>query len=258
MFENYLKIAIRNLMRNKLFSFINIAGLAVGLAAFILITLFVRDEFSWDSHWTRSSDIYRLENTYTRPGQPDRESPNAVDPLKDIFFDTFREVEDITRYFDAGMTVRNNGELFGQRTLFADANFFDFFSMRFLEGNAANAFATQSNVVISQRTAEKYFAGSSALGEVISVRIGDEFRDFVVSGVVASPKENSIVVHDFILLQPGVFCRRALVHRRLAFRHSPDLCAVCSRHRHEPYPCGAAGYCRSSSAQGAGRYGNRP
>jgi len=199
MYGNYLKTALRNLMRNKLFSFINIAGLAIGLAAFILITLFVRDEFAWDSHWARSGDIYRLENTYTRPGQPDRESPNAVDPLKDIFFDTFREVEDITRYIDAGMTVRNRGELFGQQTLFADANFFNFFRLNFLVGDAATAFGTLSNVVISQRTAEKYFAGRPALGEVLSIRIGSEFRDFVVSGVVENPRENSIVVHDFIL-----------------------------------------------------------
>ncbi len=198
MFQNYLKIAMRNLMRHKLFSFINIAGLAIGLAAFILITLFVRDEFSWDSHWTRAEDIYRLENTMTRAGEPDRSSPNAVDPLKDIFFDTFVEVEDIARYIDLGITLQNNGELFSQRVLIADHNFFEFFDLKFLEGSAAGAFSNLSNVVLSERTAKKYFGDSAALGRTLSISLRGEFHDFTVAGVIENPRDNSIVVHDFI------------------------------------------------------------
>ncbi|WP_417451665.1 ABC transporter permease [Kordiimonas sp.] len=199
MFANYLKTALRNLLRNKLFSLINIAGLAIGLAAFILITLFVRDEFSWDSHWDGAGDIYHLENTYTRPEQPDRPSPNAVDPLKDIFLETFREVEDITRYMDAEVTIRKEGELFSQRALFADDNLFAFFGFNFIEGSPEAALSQLSNVVISERTAQKYFADQAALGKPISFRVGGEFRDFYVSGVVENPRDNSVVVHDFIV-----------------------------------------------------------
>ncbi|MFC4349331.1 ABC transporter permease [Kordiimonas lipolytica] len=199
MFFNYLKTASRSLMRHKLFSSINIVGLAIGLAAFILIILFVRDEFSWDGHWSRADDVYRLENTYLREGQPDRPSPNAVDPLKDIFFDTFREVEDITRFMDAGLTVRMGDQLMAQQVYFADANFFDFFDVTFIEGSADTVFGTLSNVVISQRTAEKYFGLAPALGKAISVRLGDEYHDFIVSAVVANPEGRSVIQHDFVV-----------------------------------------------------------
>ncbi|NVJ99859.1 MAG: ABC transporter permease [Alphaproteobacteria bacterium] len=199
MFQNYIKTAIRSLMRNKLFSVINIAGLAIGLAAFILIILFVKDEFSWDSHWSRADDIYRLENTYIRVDQPDRASPNAVDPLKDIFFETFREVEDVTRYINGAMTLRNGGELFAQPVFFADPNFFDFFELTFLEGSADTALVNLSDAVISKRTAQKYFGDVPALGRTLTVRMGDEYRDYYVSGVVEDPKERSSVVHDFVV-----------------------------------------------------------
>lgn len=198
MFQNYLKIAVRNLMRHKLFSIINIAGLAIGLAAFILITLFVRDEFSWDNHWQRSEDIYRLENTYTRINQPDRASPNAVEPLKEIFVDSFREVEDVARYIDGSVVVRVGGELFQQPAHIAEPNYFEFFHFRFTEGSADTAFDNMSNVVLSQRTAQKYFGNSPALGRTVSVRVGGEFRDFTVSAVIENPQDHSTVQHDFI------------------------------------------------------------
>jgi putative ABC transport system permease protein len=199
MFQNYLKTAIRSLLRNKLFSAINIIGLAIGLAAFILIMLFVRDEFNWDSHWADADNTYRLENTYTRENQPDRPSPNAVDPLRDIFLDTFREVEDITRYIDIGLTLRANGELFQENVHNADANYFDFFKIAFLEGSADTALSNLSDVVISKRIAQKYFGDGPALGKTLSVGVRGEFHDFIVSAVIESPRENSVVQHDIIL-----------------------------------------------------------
>lgn len=199
MFQNYLKTAIRSLLRNKLFSAINILGLAIGLAAFVLIILFVRGEFSWDSHWDRAEDIYRLENTFTRTGQPDRPTPNAVDPLKDIFFDTFREVEDITRFIDGGVTLRKGGELFTQPIHFADANYFDFLGISFIEGSPDTAFETLSSAVISKRTAEKYFGDEPALGKMMEIRVQGEFHQFFVSAVVENPREHSEIQHDFIV-----------------------------------------------------------
>ncbi len=199
MFQNYLKTAVRSLLRNKLFSAINIVGLSIGLAAFILIMLFVKNEFSWDSHWSRAEDIYRLENTYIRENQPDRPSPNAVDPLKDIFFGTFREVEDITRYIPAGLTVRYEENLFSEQAMIADHNFLDFFDLTFLEGSRDTAFGDLASVVISKRAAEKYFGGEPALGKVLNAGFGSRFMDFRVSGVVANPVERSVVQPDFVI-----------------------------------------------------------
>lgn len=199
MLQNYLKIAFRSLINNKLYSAINIVGLAVGLAAFILIVLFVRDQFSADGHWAGAENIYRVENTYLRPGQPDRLTPNAVDPLKDIFLETFAEVEGMTRFMEGGITLRHGEDLFAQQVLLADPDFFDFFQLRALEGSVETAFQDMHNTVISQRTAEQYFAGEEAVGQVLSIRIAGEFRDMRVAAVIANPEEGSSIMHDFII-----------------------------------------------------------
>ncbi|WP_262690765.1 ABC transporter permease [Kordiimonas aestuarii] len=199
MFRNYLKTAMRNLLRNKLFSFINIAGLAIGLAAFILITLFVRDEFSWDRHWSGADDIYRMEMTYTQPGQVDRKSPNAVDPLKDIFLNTFPEVEAVSRYLEFDVGLRQGDAMYGQRILFADHNFLDFFNVRFVEGSREAVFSDLGGAVISQRTAEKYFGTASALGKSLTLHLPNGDRDFYVAGVVENPKRDSVIQHDFLV-----------------------------------------------------------
>jgi putative ABC transport system permease protein len=198
MFQNYLKTAFRNLLRNKLFSAINIVGLAVGLSAFILIVLFVRDQFSWETSWQNADNIYRIENTYLRPGSPERASSNAVDPLKDIFLDTFREVEDITRYFPANLTIRVGSELQTQQTMFADSNFFQFFNVEFIEGNAATALSELGNVVLSERTAKRLFGDGTALGKSVVVRRRSGDVELIVSGVIADPAQNTQIQHDFV------------------------------------------------------------
>jgi len=199
MFSNYIKTALRNIMRQKLFSFINIVGLAVGLAAFILIMLFVRDETSWDTHWEHGEDIYRLETTLTFPTGEDRLSPRAVDPLKDIFLDVYPEVEAITRTLSFGLTARQGGELVSQRVMFTDPGFTDFFDFEFLEGIKEGALSRPENIVISARTAERYFGEASALDQTITVSIRGQFREFRVAGVIADPVDNTHLNHDFLI-----------------------------------------------------------
>ena len=187
MFANYLKTALRNLMRQKLFSFINIVGLAIGLAAFILILLFVRDEMSWDLHWDRAEDTYRLETTIQFPVRADRPSPNAVTPMKDLLLDTYSEVEVVTRYLGGAATINNAGELFVESVAFAEPNFAAFFSFSFLQGSKETALLDLNSIVISQRIAEKYFGSGPALGKTLAVRVGGEFKDFSVTGVIENP-----------------------------------------------------------------------
>lgn len=199
MYGNYLKTAFRNLMRNKLYSFINIAGLAIGLAACSLILLFVRDEFSWDNHWKRADDIYRLETTLQFPVGSDRLSPNAPDPMKDILLDTYSEVEAVTRYMSGGLSVRRGGDVAIQQGMLTDQNFFEFFDFEFLAGDASTAFQTMNNVVMSERTATAFFGEEPALGQTVSVSVGGEFRDFTVTGIIADPVVDTHIRHDFII-----------------------------------------------------------
>ncbi len=199
MFANYLKTALRNIMRQKLFSFINIVGLAIGLAAFILIVLFVRDEMSWDQHWDRADDIYRLETTLQYPRGSDRFSPSAAAPLKEILLDTIQEVEAVTRFVDVNVTVRHGADVNAQIMLFVDNNFIEFFDFPFMEGSRETAFATINSIVISQSTAQRYFGENTALGRIISARLGGEFRDFTVGGVIENPRSDTHLRHDFLV-----------------------------------------------------------
>ncbi|MBO6504813.1 MAG: ABC transporter permease [Kordiimonadaceae bacterium] len=199
MFSNYVKIAFRNLIRNKLFSFINIIGLAIGLAACALILLFVRDEFGWDDHWERAEDIYRLETTLQHPVSTDRLSPYAPDPMKDILLDSVPEVEAVTRYMEGGMSIMRDGAVMLQEGLLADPNFFEFFDFEFLAGDPDTAFNSMNSVVISERSALSLYGDQAALGRTVTIRIGGEFRDFTVSAVITDPVVDTHIDHDFIL-----------------------------------------------------------
>lgn len=199
MFRNYLQVALRNIMNSKLYSLINIIGLAIGLAAFILILLFVRDETTWDQHWQRGEDIYRLETTRTYPVGENRLSQSAVDPLKDIFLETYPEVEDVTRYLSGNVSLRIGDDLTEQFTMFVDENFVDFFGFKFLEGSEDTALSGANNIIISERSAQHFFGEKPALGEVLSIRLNGIFRDFIVGGVIENPKLNSHIQHDFLV-----------------------------------------------------------
>ncbi|MEX0300583.1 MAG: ABC transporter permease [Kordiimonas sp.] len=202
MFENYLKTAIRNLLRNKLFSAINIVGLAIGLAAFILILLFVRDEKSWDKHWKDAESLYRIETSMTFATREDRRTDRTPNLAKNMLLNTYSEIEGITRYIDANVTLRAGDELLSQYTLIAESNFTEIFDLEFIEGNAATALADPSGVVISERTAARIFGPVNEkmfLGRTIEMSFGGDLRDVFVAGVIADPQVDSTINHDFIL-----------------------------------------------------------
>lgn len=202
MFQNYLKTALRNLLRNKLFSAINIVGLAIGLAAFILILLFVRDEKSWDQHWQNAENLYRIETSMKYATREDRRMARTPNLAKDMLLNTYREIEDITRYIDANVTLRSGEELLPQYALIAESNFTQIFDMKFIEGDAATALADPSGVVVSERTAERLFGSEGSkpfLGQTIEMYFDGEPQNVFVAGVVADPEVESTIVHDFIL-----------------------------------------------------------
>ncbi len=199
MFQNYLKTAVRNLLRQKLFSFINIAGLAVGLAAFLLILLFVRDEMSWDRHWGGGENIYRVETTIQFPVREDRPTSNTATPVKDLLLDTYPEIGDVTRYLAGSATFQQSGDLFSERVAFAETNFLDFFGFRFLHGSAETALEDQNSIVITQQISEKYFQDEAPLGKTLSLRVAGEFRDFIVTGVIENPVRTTHMRVDTIV-----------------------------------------------------------
>lgn len=194
MFKNYLTIAIRNLIKNKLFSIINIGGLAIGLAATILILLFVNEETSYDKWVPDHERIYRLHSTFDIPGRDPFRTVRSSGPMHQAFQDNFPQVEAATRLFYAVPRVFKDGAVYDQPITMVDPGFFGVFDFPLLEGNRDTALSTNNNIILSEDTALKYFGQETAMGKTLTVccfGAASESIDFVVTGVMAETPENS-------------------------------------------------------------------
>jgi putative ABC transport system permease protein len=168
MFRSYLVIALRNIVRHKLYSFINIAGLAVGLACLILIILFVRDELSYD-RWIPGSDrLYRVEVTYHPPGRPDQAVAQIAMPVPFAMRDQIPEVRAATMLADEHMAITVNNRAFSERLAVVDPNFLQIIPLPLASGNPRTVLANPESVVLSQRMARKYFGDADPIGKTIS------------------------------------------------------------------------------------------
>ncbi|MDN5200159.1 ABC transporter permease [Fulvivirgaceae bacterium BMA10] len=202
MFKNYFKIALRNLVKHKVYSLINIFGLSVGLASCILILLHVTDEYSYDNFHEKGDRIYRmaLERKY-----PDHSINYAIVPhsFADVMHDDFPEIEAITRVggnnANATTVFRydDNGEMkIFEETgfLLADSNFFKVFDFPLIKGNIDEALLKPNSMVITASSAQKYFGDDDPLQKVIST----DFGDFTITGVCEDVPQNSHLKFDFI------------------------------------------------------------
>lgn len=197
MFRNYLKVAIRNLRKHKAYSLVNISGLAVGMACFILISLWVYDETHYDSFHANSSRLFRVilhkADEPTDPG-----FPSAPYILPQILKNEFPEIEETVRVRDRAYpsAIRYNDISFYENRFFlADASFFTMFSYDFLQGDPATALAGSRSVVLTKAAAAKYFGGDNPMGKVLR---WNETEDLIVTGVITKPHANSHLQFDFV------------------------------------------------------------
>lgn len=193
MIKNYLKIAFRNLFKHKLYSLINIFGLAVGIACCVLIMLYVNNEWSYDEFHSKSDRLYRA---WVHEDYGNNEIYfNSVTPLvlKSTLQESIPEVESVSRFFNFNSLVRKaEGSQAQSETIsMVDSSFFGMFDFSLLEGNAETAFSNPGSVVITKETASRFFEGDNALQQVLSIRIGDTFQEFIVTGVIENPPANS-------------------------------------------------------------------
>jgi putative ABC transport system permease protein len=185
MFINYLKLAFRNLAKYKGYTFINIVGLAVGIASVILILLWVQDELSYDKFHKNSDDIYRIVIENHSSGQATRsaKTPNA---LGAEMLSRFPEVVNFARFFGgySGWLISYGEKSFTyDRWAAVDPAFFEIFSFTFTSGDPKTALKDQSSIVITEEMAKKYFGEEPALGKIIK----REDTDLKVTGVIKVP-----------------------------------------------------------------------
>ena len=206
MFRNYLLTALRNIVRHKLYSVINIVGLAVGLACAIFIILFIRDEISYDKWVPGSENLYRIEHTFTVPGQAPMPASNSPYPVAVAMGQQIPEVTGITHLTGQRLTVMIGDRLFLDQFHVVDPNFFRLIKLPLVEGTAATAFSQAESVVLSQSRARKYFGDAEPLGKTIVLSenrcddLGENCHvnqyDLKVTGVMRDVPHNSHLLID--------------------------------------------------------------
>ena len=190
-------MALRNLSKNKVFSVINISGFAIGLTCFILITVFVVDELSYDKYPAQAENIYRVNLSVAGNGDV------AVYPLVDVAVgegikNAFPEVKASTRIFSVSDFVKYDDKQFKEEHLaFADSNFLQLFSIPLVEGNTTNALVQPNSIVVSRSFAKKYFGNGEAVGQ--SITVGTRNTIYKVTGVIDKVPANSHFHFDAFL-----------------------------------------------------------
>lgn len=199
MLNTYITVAWRNLKKNKSFSIINIAGLAVGLACFILIAAYVWHELSYDKFHEKADRIYRVD-ALIRFGGADMNLAVSSDPMGPTLKKDYPEVEQYVRiYASSGNRQVKKGENYiTENTIcYADSTLFDVFTLPALYGNTETALDEPNTVVISETTAKKYFDRTDVVGQTIEV-IEEGLQPYKVTAVIKDMPENSHMHFDII------------------------------------------------------------
>lgn len=220
MLQNYLKIALRNLNRQAVYSVINILGLAVGMAGFILIMLYVVDEMSYDRFNSHADEVYRVAFR-ARIMDDYLDVAVSAGPLAPAMEKAFPGVLDATRIEaeNESVLIANKSKKFYEDNLiYADTGFFSIFSFHMLQGNPATALSRKYSMVLTQTTARKYFGETNPIGRILRF---NERYNFMVTGVVEDPPENSHLkfnlIASFITLEDFPFSERLVMWGSLNF-----------------------------------------
>ena len=185
MLKNYFTIAINNLIKNKLYSAINIIGLAIGLSACIVIALYVRDQTSYDRQWKDSDRIYRVNFSWQRPGAERIRSSKtpvpAMQALKEYFKGNF---EQTTRALTNESTINIGTDRFISKVTYVDPAFIDIFQLKVIAGNLEDTLADKNNIALSEKIASRHFGNQDSIGKVITIDFGNNIKvDYKVTAV---------------------------------------------------------------------------
>lgn len=196
MLKNYLKIAWRNLWKNKLFSLINISGLAVGVTCCVLIFLYVSNELSYDKYNERADRIFRFTSICFQPKKTEyfaTTSPIMSQRIKE----TFPEVEQFVRIVPTRRTISyQDKKFYDSKIFYADSALFDVFTFQMLQGDAKKALATPYSVVLTETSAKKYFGNLDVVGKMMKL---SDTINIMVTGLIKDIPLNSHVKFDAVM-----------------------------------------------------------
>ncbi len=203
MVRNYFKVALRNLQKHRFYSVINVAGLSIGVACSLMILLYVANERSYDSFHEDAAQMYRLTQE-GRFGENEYNFPTSPAPFAGALISDIPEVTDAVRLRGRGSYIVSNpetGEYYKEGSvIYADPNFFEFFSFPLIEGQPETILESADALAISESAAQRYFGNESAIGKRL-VLDGDE--EFIVRGVFRDMPANSHIQQDLIMSMVG-------------------------------------------------------
>ena len=211
MWQSYFIIAFRALARTRLLSFINIFGLALGLAACILTYLFVNYETHFDTSWTDADHIYRIHGRFELPGADPVDSVATMGPLKAALLKDIPQIESAARLNALRPTIRYGDSLYVEDVAFIDAEFLSIFDIRALAGQIAAGRGDIASLIITEDFAYKYFGHENSIGKIVTLSLEGFLRDYKIAAVVANPPSNSHLIYSAF----------AYIDEE-AFRHIPD------------------------------------
>jgi putative ABC transport system permease protein len=244
MIENYVKTASRNMLRHRGYSFITIAGLAIGMACSFLILMWAQDELGYDRFNENINDLYRV-------AIEDHDNNEVVHiavtpaPLAPTLKDEFPEIRRATRFANGQMVMKYEDKVFDESgVVYADADLLEMFTFPLAEGDPASALSDPHSIIVTEEMSEKYFGDEDPIGKVLTINGKTEFT---VSAVARDIPYNSSIRFDF--LAPFEYLResadidywgayRYYTFVQLAPGCMPDevdekMAGVCSRHQQE-------------------------
>jgi putative ABC transport system permease protein len=197
MFKNYLKIALRVIKRHKGYSFINITGLATGIACCLLILIWIRHELSYDRFHEKGEQIFKVTIESHR-------SDGRIEPFSDTQFplapalkERYSDIKNSTRIFKAKALIRHGSQAFNEDGFcFTDPSLIEMFTFPLVSGNPETALSEANSIVITEDMAQKYFGNKDPIGKIMSVNVK---RDFIVTGVMKNMPANSHIQFDFLV-----------------------------------------------------------
>jgi len=208
MIKNYLKVAVRNLLKHKGYAFINILGLAVGIAASVLIFLYITNEMSYDKFHKNAHRTYRMKADWSNNGDSRIHQLGTPFILAQTIREKYPQVESITQLSGplGDVIIRYKDTAFKETDVFcAEPSFFDVFSFPLLEGNPETSLKDPHMIVLTQSLAKKYFGDEDPLGKTIEMQATGEKEFFKVTGVMEDIPQNSHFRFDMLISMKTVY-----------------------------------------------------
>src|SRR5579871_174712 len=200
MFRNYFTTALRNLFRNKIYSLINILGLTLGLAAAMLIMLYVKDETSFDHFHAKVNNIYRIVTKEIEvDGSVKRIDGNTGIFQGPRFASNVSGIQSFARIQETYQDIQKGTEVQSQQIYYVDSNFLSMFSFPVVSGNPKTALLQPNSLVISEEMAKKQFGNEDALNKIIMVKDQEKFVPYTVTAVTKRCPQNSSIKFDMLM-----------------------------------------------------------